>query len=287
MTQVGIITSLEFAHAAENQMLKEALEQQGVSSVIVAWDDPSVDWTSFKLLKLRSAWNYHLNFDAFMDWLNQIDQLSCQVWNNTQTLRENITKRYLQTVEKQGIPIMPSEFFTNSDVGLMRSVLKQRGWNKVVIKPAVSASAYQTVTATVDELDEHQARFDLILKTSEILIQPFLTAVQETGEYSFVFIDNELTHTVLKTPNQGDFRTQSEFDSSSKVVAPTSGQIKQARRALIASCDHALYARIDMIPDGDTLLLSESELIDPELLMRFNPDSTEKLAKAIVKRLSI
>lgn len=286
MAQVGIVTSLEFAHAAENQMLKDELEQQGVSSSIVAWDDPSMDWETFELLKLRSAWNYHLNFDAFMHWLDHIDQLPCQVWNDTQTLRENITKRYLQTLDEQGVPIVPSEFFTSSDVCLMMSTLKQRGWNKVVIKPVISASAYQTVTATVDGLSEHQAILDVILETSEILIQPFLTSVQAIGEYSFVFIDHELTHTVLKTPNQGDFRTQSEFDSSSKVIEPVSDQIEQARRALMASCDHALYARIDMIPDGGSLLLSESELIDPELLMRFNPDSTKKLAKAIVKRLA-
>ena len=123
------------------------------------------------------------------------------------------------------------------------------------------------------------------MKTSEILIQPFLTSVQETGEYSFVFIDNALTHTVLKTPKQDDFRTQSEFDSSSKLIDPTDAQIKQARHALMVSCNHTLYARIDMIPDEDTLLLSESELIDPELLMKFNPDSRETLAKAIAKKL--
>jgi len=284
--RVGIITSLEFAHATENQMLKNALTKQNIDSLIASWDDPAVDWSQFELLHLRSAWNYHLHFDAFMSWLNHLDQLSCQVWNSTKTLRENITKRYLGMLDSQGVPIVPSEFFTDANVDEMKQHIKAMGWDQVVIKPAISASAYKTVTASIDALSEHQQTFEDILKTTEILIQPFLTSVQEVGEYSFVFIDNELTHTILKTPNKDDFRTQSEFDSSSKLVEPTDNQIEQALRALTASCDHAQYARIDMIPDGDTLLLSESELIDPELLMRFNPSSCDKLAQAIVKKLS-
>ena len=108
---VGIVTSLEFAHAAENQMLKEALEHQGIASSIVSWDDASVDWTSFALINLRSAWNYHLHTNAFMRWLDHVDQLSCQVWERYENVASKHHKALFANAGEARRPYRPFSIF--------------------------------------------------------------------------------------------------------------------------------------------------------------------------------
>ena len=43
-----------------------ALAARGVSTDVVFWDDPLVDWAVYDLVLLRSAWDYVPRFDEFM-----------------------------------------------------------------------------------------------------------------------------------------------------------------------------------------------------------------------------
>ena len=64
-------------------------------------------------------------------------------------------------------------------------------------------------------------------------------------------------------------------------------RLELARRALTFVTDELLYARIDVIGDGDAgLLISELELMEPSLFLMQNATALERLVNGIQHRCS-
>ena len=70
------------------------LTAAGISSQILAWDDPAVDWSSGRLTVLRSAWNYPQHHGAFLEWAERA-ALHGRLWNPLSVVRWNSHKSYL------------------------------------------------------------------------------------------------------------------------------------------------------------------------------------------------
>src|SRR5207302_67200 len=92
------------------------------------WDG-EVDWASFDLVVLRSAWDYAERRDAFLDWARSVPR----VLNPVSVLEWNTDKeRYLTDLTAGGVPIVPTAF-----VGPGGRVHPPGG--PFVVKPAISA----------------------------------------------------------------------------------------------------------------------------------------------------
>ena len=57
----------------EEQLLKAALEKQGLSVEITYWDNPSYDWSATKAVLFRTIWDYFERFDEFWKWLVELN----------------------------------------------------------------------------------------------------------------------------------------------------------------------------------------------------------------------
>ena len=79
------------------------------------------------------------------------------------------------------------------------------------------------------------------------MIQP-LSLVGE-GEYSFLFVDGEFSHALVKRPADGDYRIQAAYGGQSQDRSPA--RRMQARAVLEALEAPPLYARVDMVRDED------------------------------------
>ena len=53
----------------EEQLLKSALENQGLTVDITYWNNPSYDWSETRSLVFRTIWDYFERFDEFLLWL--------------------------------------------------------------------------------------------------------------------------------------------------------------------------------------------------------------------------
>jgi hypothetical protein len=116
------------------------------------------------------------------------------------------------------------------------------------------------------------------------LIQPYLPAVAEEGEYSFLFFGGEFSHCAQKVPARGDYRVQSRFGAKEHVYAPSSDELALARRVLAAANTELLYARVDMVRGLDgALAVMELELIEPYLYPEQGPRMGELFADALVR----
>ena len=119
------------------------------------------------------------------------------------------------------------------------------------------------------------------------MIQPFLSAIQEEGELSFVFIDGAFSHAIQKTPAKGEYRIQSLYGGKETPITPSDADIASALSIMQAlPGDTPLYARIDMLraEDGD-LMVMEAEVIEPFLYPLQGPELGERMAEAIIQRL--
>jgi glutathione synthase/RimK-type ligase-like ATP-grasp enzyme len=121
------------------------------------------------------------------------------------------------------------------------------------------------------------------------MVQPFLPAIAEEGELSFVFIDGEPSHALRKRPAQGDYRIQSLYGGRESAFDPAPSEIAAASAVLAAlPVAPPVYARIDMLRDNDgALRLMEAELIEPYLYPEQGERVGEHLARALARRLAM
>jgi hypothetical protein len=260
--------------------LAPALAAQGLAALLVAWDDPAVDWSAFRLCVIRATWDYHLRLPEFLAWAERVAAQTA-LWNPLDLVRWNTHKGYLRVLEQQGIAIVPTVWAPRGPTLDLAALLHECGWTLAVIKPTVSASAYATRLVTSATLAEGQAHLDALLAERDMMIQPFLTSVTTTGERSLVYLDGILCHTILRSPALG-----ADTGEKARLIPNDAEEAAFARRVMQAVNGDTLYARVDIARDnrGD-LRLMELELVEPWLGLDLAPEAPARFAAAIVRRL--
>jgi glutathione synthase/RimK-type ligase-like ATP-grasp enzyme len=158
-----------------------------------------------------------------------------------------------------------------------------------VIKPAISASGFETYAIDAP-LDEHsRATIARVVSSGDVLVQPFAEEVPRDGELSIVFLDGECSHAALKraATATGEFRVQTEHGGTIERTWPADHLVEQAARSLAVLRTMPLYARVDGIVRDDQFLLMELELIEPNLFLELEANAPARMARGIVKRLTI
>jgi len=64
----------------------------------------------------------------------------------------------------------------------------KRGWTRAVAKPLISASAYRTIIHTTGVVH------------GELLIQEYMTSIEDEGECSLVYFAGRFSHALKKLP---------------------------------------------------------------------------------------
>ncbi|WUJ70840.1 hypothetical protein OG809_37800 [Kribbella soli] len=279
--RIALATSAEHAELHPNDLpLVEALRTAGLDPVAEVWTDPSVDWSAYDGVLLRSVWDYHLRYDEFTEWLARLDKAGVPLLNDSGLVRWNGDKRYLLELRERGVAIVPSQIAAGA---CLREVVSGLDGQEIVVKPTVGATALHTVrgVAGSDEFDQ------VLTELPELvyLVQPFQPEIVADGEWSLIFVDGEFTHAVIKRAAAGDFRVQDDFGGTVTPTEPTSVVLDGALAALEAAGRTPAYARVDGVVVNGRFLLMELELIEPELFFPQHPETAEKLAAAVAGRL--
>ncbi|HZY69607.1 MAG TPA: hypothetical protein VFF67_01335 [Thermoplasmata archaeon] len=258
-----------------------ALDAAGIGAEPIVWDAPPTGLNHLDGLIVRSTWNYHLSVVRFLDWLGAFPAAT-QVWNPLPLIRWNSDKRYLLELADRGLAVVPTEYLAPDSPESLRAVLDRRHWDRVVLKPAVGASAYLAKVVDRGDLAAGQDHLRAIQAHSGALVQPFLEEVARQGEQSLIFLAGEYSHAIhyrLPFDHGLELRHADPFD-------PTDDAINLARRVVSVLRPEPIYARIDLVPGPDGApLLGEAELIEPDLFLRHHPRAPERLAGAIRARL--
>ena len=256
-----------------DQALVAALRQAGHEARSVAWSEPGRNWGEFDVVVIRSCWDYHLHLEKFLAWIAAIECDGIAVINPPELMRWNSEKTYLKELEAAGVTIPGSIVVAEHVEENLGTICVARGWQMAVVKPIVSASAHRT-----------ERRSSGIVK-GPALVQEYIAAIENEGEFSLTFIDHEYSHAVNKKPLANDFRVQEEHGGQIVAAEPPRGAQAFAENVLSKMPCRATYARVDIVSDRGQLRLMELEVIEPELYLHLAPGSARKLATAILKKL--
>ncbi|MDJ0841418.1 MAG: hypothetical protein QNK37_33225 [Acidobacteriota bacterium] len=271
---------------AEDMALARACEQMGIATRFVQWSAPTPDWTRFDSVVIRSCWDYHLNFDAFFNWIQTIQAAGIPVWNHPELLRWNANKRYLLDLEARGVSIIPTVVPTRDQS--LAEVLEDRSWDIAVVKPLISASAFNTWKTFRPLADIHRERYEKMWDhRSGPMVQRFAPEILSEGELSLVYFDSKFSHAVRKKAGDGDFRVQSEFGGTVEAFRPSGDLLAETSQILSKLPIVPLFARIDGVQTSEGFSLMELELIEPELFLTIDQSILTAAAHAVRARLKI
>ena len=76
MTLARVTCADLFPPDLDAEVLEEALQRRGVSTEVVVWDDPTVDWPSYDLVVLRTPWDYIDRVGEFVAWARRVDPVN-------------------------------------------------------------------------------------------------------------------------------------------------------------------------------------------------------------------
>lgn len=269
----------------EQELLKSAFEAQGLKVDITYWDNPSYEWQQTKSVLFRTVWDYFERFDEFWDWLEQV-KTKTRLINSYELIKWNIDKHYLRDLKNNGIQVVPTYFADKGSNISLQEIANLNDWKHIVIKPAISASAFNTYKITNDEIEQKEQLFHELLQTHDMLVQPFFPTISELGEASLMVFGGKFTHAILKKAKAGDFRVQDDFGGTVHDYNPTQEEIKFAEKVFQSCTSLPIYGRVDIVWDSNKhIYLSELEIIEPELWIRNRPESANKIAEAVNKIL--
>ena len=267
----------------DSGLLLASLRQAGVEAEFVAWDDPdSSPPGRFDRLILRSTWNYHLFPAEFAAWIESTDRLT-SLSNPAPIVRWNLHKQYLQSLAAAEIPTVPTAWFRRGADAPLRQIVESNGWTDFVMKPAISASSWRTHRFRVDrgEMEQAASNLEELIRDRDVMVQPYMTGVDRTGEKAVMWIDGEVTHAIRKRPR---FAGEGEFVSGAAEISPAEHAIAE-RSVAVAVAEtgvRPLYARVDLMPDAEEgPMVSELELIEPSLYLVQSPATLDRLVRAI------
>lgn len=289
MSRIAFVTYRDKpAITSDDQLVATELHRQGITVIGAAWDDPAVDWKSFDLLVLRSTWNYHLQPEAFGQWVGHRENEGCRIVNPPAVVQWNMHKSYLSDLQKKGVAVPETIWLSRHHPHTTESVsalLKGAGWPRAVIKPAVSATAFKTLLINAPFSSSTLSDICTLARERDLLLQEFLPEIQSDGEWSIIFFNKEFSHAVRKQPRAGDFRVQNDFGGSAQWQVPPPSLVQQAGSILQQITQPLLYARVDGVVRNGRFILMELELIEPALFIDQQPESARHLAREIRKLL--
>ena len=285
MRRICFVTCRTWPDISESdRLVQRALEARGATVEARAWNAPGADWDGFDAIVLRSNWDYHFEPDAFRGWLDRLERTGTRIWNPPALVRWNLSKAYLLELAAAGVPTVPTVILEDETRAGLEAVMAARGWRRVVLKPAISASAHDTRLVSAATVDEAGAALASGGIRRPALVQPFVEAIPTRGEWSLVFIDGESTHAVLKRPAAGEFRVQPRLGGTVETPPPPEEARTAARAALAALPVAPLYARIDGVETASGFLIMEVEVNEPGLFFAHAPAAADRFAEALLRR---
>jgi hypothetical protein len=178
-----------FEHDFMMDALRGPFEARGFQVEDVAWDDAKADWTSYAAAIIGTTWDYWDRLDEFLAALERIEGQT-RLFNGSALVRWNARKTYLRELETKGAKLIPTLWLDVADEAAAKAAFDTLGSDDLVFKRQVGAGAK----------DQHRLKRGEPIPEMRhpMMVQPFLKMIQDEGELSFIFIDGEFCHALVK-----------------------------------------------------------------------------------------
>ncbi|MBX9694791.1 MAG: hypothetical protein K2Z81_20555, partial [Cyanobacteria bacterium] len=257
-------------------LLVQELERRGYSCSGRVWNDSTVDWGDSRVCIIRSTWDYHLQLEEFLSWIDRV-KTSSKVLNSPELIRWNVNKIYLRTLQDKGVPIIPTRWTPRGSAFDISSLFDQ--WPELVIKPAVGLATFGVRRSNASD-EGAQDHLDGLLQNGDVMIQEYMKNVTTYGERALVFFRGVFSHAVSKTPFQ---KLAVGGEAGEKAATAEPDEIALGEKVIEALPSLPHYARVDIVRDNfNQPVLIELELVEPGLFLAFSEDAPRRFADAIL-----
>lgn len=267
---------------SDDQLAADVLLHKGIEVAAIPWNEKNVVWEAFDAVIIRSCWDYYLHYEEFLSWLKYLLDKKVKVYNPAHLLIWNSDKSYLKELEERGFLLPETHWISGVGEADLCRVLKAKKWKKAVVKPVVSAGAYETWLIDEESCRSYQEKLNALLASRSFIVQEYIEEIETAGELSLIFFNHQYSHSVVKHPGAKDFRVQNKFGGEVKAEQPGEEVIRTAQ-AIIDSFtpQKFLYARVDGVCVNDRFYLMELELIEPSLFLSFSAEAPQLFAEAV------
>jgi glutathione synthase/RimK-type ligase-like ATP-grasp enzyme len=267
-------------------LLMAACRRAGLEPNWAVWDDPDEAWDEADLVVIRSTWDYTPRREEFLAWAGGL----ARVANPAPVLAWNSDKTYLQELADAGIPIVPTSWAAPG------AAVELPTGTDFVVKPAVGAGSVGAGRFAVDDPDalaSAQRHVDALHALGRtVMVQPYLSEVDEHGETALVFIAGAYSHAIRKASmlpepvvHEVGAGKPRELFVAERITSrePSSAELALAERVLAAvpGAPDLLYARVDLLPTPNGPVLIELELTEPSLFLGHADGAADRFAAAI------
>ncbi len=270
--------------------LEQALRRAGAQVEIVDWDDATIDWATFDLAVLRSAWDYPKRLPEFLAWTDRVSTRTTLL-NPAPVIHWNTDKHYLAELNHAGVPTVPSHFIEPGEeatTGLQRFFALHPGVAEFVVKPAVGAGSRDARRFLRSDIVAATGHADHLLDARRsVLLQPYFERVDDDGEKSLIYVAGAFSHAVRRGAvlRRGDPAIRALFnDKNISATTPADDEHRVGASVLAAQPFGALlYARVDLIRNsGGMPCVLEAELTEPSMFLVLAPEAADRFAAAIL-----
>jgi hypothetical protein len=273
-TRIALATAAQFPDLDEDgPVLLAALAERSAAGEPAVWDDPSVDWSTYDLVVIRSTWDYAPRRDDFVAWAHRVAGVT-RLANPAPVVEWNTDKTYLRALADAGLPVVPTDWLVPGDV------FAAPAQGEYVVKPSVSAGSKDTNRYRAGEHDEAAVAHahGLLAAGRTVMVQPYLHEVDVAGETALLFTGGQFSHAIRKGPLlmvgmpavTGPYK---EEQITVRDPSPREHEVAEAVLDALATVapvdrDTLPYARVDLVPghDGEPTLL-ELELTEPSMFL--------------------
>jgi hypothetical protein len=288
--QIALVTSANVGDLDQDMApLRDALARHEVTTHVVSWDDPTIDWSTFALVIVRSTWDYIERRPEFLAWAEHV-HTATMLCNPPEVLAWSTDKRYLRDLAQHEVPCVATVFFEPGDPVHVPPI-------EVVVKPAISAGSVDAGRYAPSERDAALAHVERLTDAGRVaLVQPYQAAIDAHGETGLVYLAGVFSHAFRKGPLLARAIEVDGAGMAKEQIDPRTATADERAvgDAVIATITERfgrlLYARVDLVPgpDGAPLVL-ECELVEPSLWVKADGTSgvaaSERFAAAVVDAL--
>lgn len=263
------------SYVADDHLAIEPLNELGIKVERHSWRQTATRWSDFDAVIIRTPWDYQRSPNEFLQVLNNIESQT-RLANSAAIAEWNFDKRYMHELETQGVPIVPTLWDQVYNAESLESWQRTLSADELVVKPVVSATAMHTY-----RLKAFDPSLAELFATTDFIVQPFVPAIVNEGEFSLFYLNGVYSHAILKAPKLDDFRVQEEHGGIITSTEPNEAMIVAAENVLAKVREKLLYARVDLVRHNDRFALMELELIEPALYLRMDAAAPRRFATAI------
>jgi glutathione synthase/RimK-type ligase-like ATP-grasp enzyme len=281
----------------EDMALVRAFRKLGRKATRISIQDDDFDWTSTKMVVIRSAWGKYSYYEYYEEFQQEMNEIAI-LMNPIKILQWQADKaKYLAELRDAGIntietiPLSLEDLKENHPNLGIEGIQEMLGCEDILMKPALGNGGIGVSRYPQDGKVWFLNTFrDTMRDGDTALLQCFQEQIETKGERGIVFVGGEVSHGILKQPEEGNYMVNTDFGGSWSIYEPSAEEILFAKN-VASKVEHIVgeapaYLRVDVINDNDdNLALMELAAGTADLWLARQPGSADLFARYLDRYL--